>query len=272
MAARITSCVVVLLLAVVSVAHADDSDPWEEPTNPQALAHLQQGRTLFDLGKWEDAIKEFEAGALLDDRPIWMYNLGQSHRMAQRYDRAKWYFERFITRIEGMSGSEEDVATVRRIIADMTAAASRPPTSTDAQRASGSTEPAAEPQSRPATGSISGSPSRSAPRWYEDWVGWALAGTAVAASATATGYYLRAEALRDDGDASKEHGPQHRLYERADDQVAVGTALLVGGGVVAAAAIVRFVLVDNGGSDVREKTARYTVDLGPGSAYVTLRF
>lgn len=106
-----------------------DEDPLARPTSSEARAALERGEALYNLQKWDEAIVELEKGALLEpDLPLWFLSLGQAHRKAGRYERARWYFERFLSRIDGVAGTDEIAATVRGLIADMNAAESRPPT------------------------------------------------------------------------------------------------------------------------------------------------
>lgn len=116
-----------VLLAHGGLARADE-DPLARPTNAQARAHLERGEALYELQKWDEAIAELEKGALIEpDLPMWLLSLGQAHRQAGHYERARWHYERFLSRIDGMPNTEEIAATVRGLIDDMKAAESRPP-------------------------------------------------------------------------------------------------------------------------------------------------
>jgi tetratricopeptide (TPR) repeat protein len=113
-----------------SAAQASADDPLERPSDPDARKFLEEGEALYKLAKWDDAIAEFEKGALrAPDLPVWYFALGQAHRQAGRYERARWYFERFLSSIDETDPEAADVvATTRELIDDMNAAQNRPPT------------------------------------------------------------------------------------------------------------------------------------------------
>src|SRR4051794_4529493 len=47
-----------------------------------ARAHFEQGITLYDLQRYAEAVKEFEAAYEAKRDPVFLYNIGQAHRMA----------------------------------------------------------------------------------------------------------------------------------------------------------------------------------------------
>lgn len=116
------------VLVFLPQAARAEQDPLARPTKAEARAHLERGEALYELQRWDEAIAELEKGALLEpDLPMWFLSLGQAHRQAGHYERARWHYERFLSRIEGMPGTDEIVATVRGLVEDMKAAESRPP-------------------------------------------------------------------------------------------------------------------------------------------------
>lgn len=127
-----TRAVLLLVVGAVLVGRSGDvcadEDPLARPTSNEARAALERGEALYNLQKWDEAIVELEKGALLEpELPLWFLSLGQAHRKAGHYERARWYFERFLSRIEVTPNTEEIVATVQGLIEDMKAAESNPP-------------------------------------------------------------------------------------------------------------------------------------------------
>jgi tetratricopeptide (TPR) repeat protein len=70
------ACVVTALSIVMSTsaAHAEDKNA--------ARDHWERGTKYYDIGKYDEAIKEFEAAYEAKTDPAFLYNLAQSHRLA----------------------------------------------------------------------------------------------------------------------------------------------------------------------------------------------
>ena len=54
-----------------------------------AKEHYKRGTSFYDLGKYDDAIKEFEAAYQLKNDPAFLFNLAQSYRLAGNHERAR---------------------------------------------------------------------------------------------------------------------------------------------------------------------------------------
>ena len=69
-------CAVAVLAMVMSTngAHAEDKNAARE--------HWERGTKFYDIGKYDEAIKEFEAAYQAKTDPAFLYNLAQSHRLA----------------------------------------------------------------------------------------------------------------------------------------------------------------------------------------------
>jgi tetratricopeptide (TPR) repeat protein len=116
-------------LFALSSATAYADDPLARPSDAVARRHLEVGEAFYNQEKWDAAIVEFEKGALLaPNLPVWFLALGQAHRQAGRYDRARWYYERFLSSVEGNEAANDAVAMVRKFIDDMNSAQNREPT------------------------------------------------------------------------------------------------------------------------------------------------
>jgi tetratricopeptide (TPR) repeat protein len=74
---RVVLGLVAVVLSVgwaVAPAHAEDKNA--------AKDHWERGTKFYDIGKYDDAIKEFEAAYEAKSDPAFLYNLAQSHRLA----------------------------------------------------------------------------------------------------------------------------------------------------------------------------------------------
>src|SRR5882724_11088677 len=70
--------------------------PLARPTNHEACEHLDRGNKLYNLRSFDEAIREFKAGALIESAPVFDYNLGQAYRQLGKYKDALWHYDRFL--------------------------------------------------------------------------------------------------------------------------------------------------------------------------------
>jgi tetratricopeptide (TPR) repeat protein len=93
-ARTICLCLVAALLVVVpSLAAAQGKDVIE-----RSRKHYAAGRALYDLGNYEDALREFSAGYELLPRPLFLLDIGQCQRKLRQFDKARASFNEFLER------------------------------------------------------------------------------------------------------------------------------------------------------------------------------
>ena len=117
---------IVLVVAMHSDALAEPADAL--PQNEQALEHLRLGNRAYDLGHWDDAIAQYEKGAMLDPVPQFFHNIGLAQRMAGRHDKAIAAYRVFLDKIADDPNASKIAAEIELIIKDLENAATRPPT------------------------------------------------------------------------------------------------------------------------------------------------
>jgi tetratricopeptide (TPR) repeat protein len=62
----------------------------------RAQTHFRAGKTLYDLGQYTDAIREFAAGYALVPKPEFLLNLGQAYRRAHDLPQAREMFLKYL--------------------------------------------------------------------------------------------------------------------------------------------------------------------------------
>ena len=62
----------------------------------RARAHYEAGSGLYQLGRYDEAIREFSAGYALSHRPQFALNIAQCYRMLGRYEDARDMIRRFL--------------------------------------------------------------------------------------------------------------------------------------------------------------------------------
>jgi tetratricopeptide (TPR) repeat protein len=107
-----------------------------------AREHYEKGTKFYDIGKYDDAIREFEAAYEAKSDAAFIYNLAQSHRLAGHNTEALQLYRnylRYAPRAPNRADIEERIRSLEKVVADHPSAA--PPTPT--------TGPAAPPESTP---------------------------------------------------------------------------------------------------------------------------
>ncbi len=66
----------------------------------KAGAHYKEGKKLFDLGKFAEAIAEWEKGYAAKEDKAFLINLGHAHREMGNFDKAIFYYKRYLVGID----------------------------------------------------------------------------------------------------------------------------------------------------------------------------
>jgi tetratricopeptide (TPR) repeat protein len=83
-------CSVVLAIVLLSgMAHADDDAV-------EAKKHYNRGLAHFNLREYKDAAKEFGDGYRLVPDPVFLYNLGQCHRLLDNAEEALHFYRAYL--------------------------------------------------------------------------------------------------------------------------------------------------------------------------------
>ena len=79
-----------------------------------AKEHYTRGTSFYDLGRYDDAIKEFEAAYQLKNDPAFLYNLAQSYRQAGNHEQAVHFYKtylRYVPKAPNRADIEEKIKT-----------------------------------------------------------------------------------------------------------------------------------------------------------------
>ena len=83
-------CRAALLAVAPRVAHADD------PATRAARRHFERGEKLFALGKFDEALEEYQKAFDAKPLPGFLYNIGQCYRNLGDYDQAIFSFKKYL--------------------------------------------------------------------------------------------------------------------------------------------------------------------------------
>ncbi|HXI60194.1 MAG TPA: tetratricopeptide repeat protein, partial [Polyangia bacterium] len=109
-----------------------------------AREHYQKGTAFFDLGKYQDAIKEFEAAYEAKNDPAFLYNLAQSYRLAGNPEQALRFYRTYLRKNPkppNRADIEEKIAQLEKLVDQKTATQTSPPTHTIQPALPGSSNP-----------------------------------------------------------------------------------------------------------------------------------
>jgi len=158
--------VLVLVLGLGASARAAD-----EPPSAAAAAreHYQKGTSFYDLGKYNEAITEFEAAYEIKNDPALLYNLAQSYRLAGNADQALHFYRtylRYVPRPANRAEIDDRIKQLEALLAQKSATQVTPPNQTIPPGASTpppSTEPAPPASPTPAAPPTEAPPSAPPP-------------------------------------------------------------------------------------------------------------
>jgi hypothetical protein len=103
-----------LVLSIVAsrgVARAEDAN------TAKAKEHFQTGSRQFALGRFDEAIKEYEAAYELRDDPVFLYNIAQAHRLNRNPEKALFFYRSYLSH----AGNPPNAGDVQKKIAELQA-------------------------------------------------------------------------------------------------------------------------------------------------------
>jgi tetratricopeptide (TPR) repeat protein len=124
-------------LACVIVLAAGTARAQDKPVDPKVAAkeHYTRGTSFYDLGRYDEAIKEFEAAYQLKNDPAFLYNLAQSYRQAGNHEQAVHFYKtylRYVPSAPNRADIEEKIRTEEQLAAQKGPGTTPPPANTTA--------------------------------------------------------------------------------------------------------------------------------------------
>lgn len=105
------------LLLVVCVAVAVPSRPAraDDPATRASRRHYERGEKLFALGKFDDALEEYQTAFDAKPLPGFLYNIGQCYRNLGDYEQAIFSFKKYLK----LAPDAENKEAVERLIEEL---------------------------------------------------------------------------------------------------------------------------------------------------------
>src|SRR6478736_4808170 len=124
-------------LAIAALLYASAAPAWAQAqaadNKAAAKEHYTRGTSFYDLGRYDDAIKEFEAAYELKNDPAFLYNLAQSYRQAGNHEQAVHFYKtylRYMPKAPNRADIEEKIKTEEQLIAKGGGTTTPPPANT----------------------------------------------------------------------------------------------------------------------------------------------
>src|SRR5262245_50838876 len=98
--ARIAAITALAVLATISAPRPSHASP-DTPTTDDAATraakqHFYQGEKLFALGRFRDALTQYEAAFDASPLPAFLFNIGQCHRNLHDLDAAIFSYRKYL--------------------------------------------------------------------------------------------------------------------------------------------------------------------------------
>ncbi|HEX6835694.1 MAG TPA: tetratricopeptide repeat protein [Polyangia bacterium] len=126
----------------------------------RAREHYQEGTKAYDLGRFDDAAREYEQAYEAKDDPALLFNIAQAYRFGKRYDKAILSYRSYLRRVPDAPNRAEIqsiMVELQRLLDEQKKTESKPPTDTlqpVAPAAGGATTPSVSPPPAPAAPTV----------------------------------------------------------------------------------------------------------------------
>jgi tetratricopeptide (TPR) repeat protein len=104
-----------LLMVCLAIAVPARTASADDPATRSARRHFERGEKLFALGKFDEALEEYQTAFDAKPLPGFLYNIGQCYRNLGDLDQAIFSFKKYL-RLEPEAENKE---AVERLIADL---------------------------------------------------------------------------------------------------------------------------------------------------------
>jgi tetratricopeptide (TPR) repeat protein len=235
-------CLALVLASVGASARADEAD---ERARTAAREHYAKANSFFDLGRYDEAIVEYEAAYQAKNDAALLYNIAQAHRLASHPAPALRFYKMYLTRRPDAPNRDEvevKIAALEQLVDAQRKSQTMPP---DQPLQTGAKPAAAAVTATPAPATpvdqvAAPAPDRNAGR-TKKIAGLAVAGAGVA---LAVGGIVCAALAKGAADSISSADQMHAPYDPGKystlqtDQALAGVLLGVGGAAIVGGVVV----------------------------------
>jgi len=231
-----------MLIALASIALLTSAEAGASPLD-KYKPRTTEGKRYYKLGanflllkNYELAIKAFKDGFLVEDAPVFLYNLAVVHGEMGKLKESIDYYERFLLLARDphpavKRGVEKLVKKLRAELKKRERDKAR-----DKKNKRHSTAKPPPPVKLPPGGHPIPEP------WYSDGVGWAITAAGFIAGGVGLGLLSNASALRSDAKRELNVDTRRALEARADTRETIGIVFALTGVATLAGGVVKLIL------------------------------
>jgi hypothetical protein len=123
-AIRRMACVAALACGLSAIpvwqAQAQDTKPLSDAEKKKALEHYEKGKRLFNVGRYAEAIEEYQNVYLITADANMLMNIAQAYRLAEQLTEAQRFYRRYLSvappNAEGRGLAQQKLAEVEKLI------------------------------------------------------------------------------------------------------------------------------------------------------------
>jgi tetratricopeptide (TPR) repeat protein len=215
-----------LLLIQTDVARADE--------RTVAREHYSKGTKAFDLGLYDDAIREYMAAYQVIDDPALLYNIAQAHRLAGHSADALRFYRVYLAKSTNADNRDEvqtKIEELQKLVDQERKTQSLPPAGAKQPTRTAEPAPASTSSAAPTAATVESAPSGRGKQIAGIAVG--AAGVALVATGIAFGVLAKktGDELTADDVAMRPFDPSKESRGQTD-QIVEGVTLAIGGAAV----------------------------------------
>jgi tetratricopeptide (TPR) repeat protein len=160
--------IVVVVLGGSGVVWAQDAPApkLSEAQKRETREHYEKATKLYNLGKFTEAIAEYQAAYLVSADPVMLFNIAQCHKNAGQPDEAIRFYKNYLRNAPNAGNRanvEERIAEMERLVEERKRQAAALPPPTQSAPPPAETQPPPNPTPPPVTPTDTGTPPGSGP-------------------------------------------------------------------------------------------------------------
>lgn len=104
---------------------------WAQDAAAEAAQHYEKGMSHYNLGRFDDAVKEFSAAFELQPEPVLLYNIAQAYRQKGAAEQAIFFYKRYLAldpRAKNRGDVEKRIKELEDIARRQASVKDKPPT------------------------------------------------------------------------------------------------------------------------------------------------